>query len=103
MEMTGAGMIVETLLEQGADTIFGYPGGQVLPLYDELYKNRDRIRAFFDAKGIPVFDTEIRVNIDIDRAHSHRKSIFEFDNTKSGAQDYHNLACEVIARVPKEA
>lgn len=44
MKMTGAGIIIETLLEQGADTVFGYPGGQVLPLYDELYKNRDRIR-----------------------------------------------------------
>jgi acetolactate synthase-1/2/3 large subunit len=43
MKMTGAQIIIETLLEQGADTVFGYPGGQVLPLYDELYKNRDRI------------------------------------------------------------
>jgi chromosome partitioning protein len=66
-------------------------------------KNKDRIRAFFDAKGIPVFDTEIRVNIDIDRAHSHRKSIFEFDATKSGAQDYHSFALEVSARVQQEA
>ena len=66
-------------------------------------KNKDRIRAFFDAKGIPVFDTEIRVNIDIDRAHSHRKSIFEFDATKSGALDYHALAREVIVRVEKQA
>ncbi|EFL50849.1 Cobyrinic acid ac-diamide synthase [Solidesulfovibrio fructosivorans JJ]] len=66
-------------------------------------KNKGRIRAFFDAKGIPVFETEIRVNIDIDRAHSHRKSIFEFDATKSGALDYHALAREVIARVEKQA
>lgn len=66
-------------------------------------KNKDRIRAFFDAKGIPVFDTEIRVNIDIDRAHSHRKSIFEFDATKSGALDYHALAREVIVRVENQA
>lgn len=66
-------------------------------------KNKDRIRAFFDAKGIPVFDTEIRVNIDIDRAHSHRKSIFEFDATKSGALDYHALAREVIACVENQA
>ena len=81
--------------------------GVVLTKYDGRAvthkKNKDRIRAFFDAKGIPVFDTEIRVNIDIDRAHSHRKTIFEFDATKSGAQDYQNLAREVIARVQKEA
>ncbi len=44
MKMTGAQIIIETLLEQGADTVFGYPGGQVLPLYDELYKNQNRIR-----------------------------------------------------------
>jgi acetolactate synthase-1/2/3 large subunit len=44
MKMTGAQIIVETLLEQGADTVFGYPGGQVLPLYDELYKSQSRIR-----------------------------------------------------------
>ncbi|MGI6238199.1 MAG: biosynthetic-type acetolactate synthase large subunit [Christensenellales bacterium] len=44
MELSGAGIIIETLIEQGATTVFGYPGGQVLALYDELYRNRDRIR-----------------------------------------------------------
>lgn len=44
MKMTGAQIIIETLLEQGADTVFGYPGGSVLNIYDELYKNSDRIR-----------------------------------------------------------
>ena len=43
MIMTGAQIILETLLEQGADTVFGYPGGSVLPLYDELFKNSHRI------------------------------------------------------------
>ncbi len=43
MIMTGAQIIIETLLEQGVGTVFGYPGGSVLPLYDELYKNRHRI------------------------------------------------------------
>lgn len=66
-------------------------------------KNKNRIRGFFDAKGIPVFETEIRVNIDIDRAHSQRKTIFEFDANKSGAQDYAALARETFARVQKEA
>lgn len=62
-------------------------------------KNRDKIRAFFDSKGIPVFDSEIKVNIDLDRAHSHRKTIFEFDSAKTGALDYQALAQEVISRV----
>jgi acetolactate synthase-1/2/3 large subunit len=41
--MTGAKIIVETLIEQGIDTIFGYPGGAVLNIYDELYKAGERI------------------------------------------------------------
>ena len=43
MQMTGAQIIIETLIEQGVETVFGYPGGQVLNIYDELYKNSDRI------------------------------------------------------------
>ena len=42
--MTGAQAIVEIFIEQGVDTVFGYPGGTVLPLYDALYKRRDVIR-----------------------------------------------------------
>lgn len=41
--LTGAQIIIETLIEQGVTDVFGYPGGQVLNIYDELYKNRDRI------------------------------------------------------------
>ncbi|HBV98424.1 MAG: acetolactate synthase catalytic subunit [Peptococcaceae bacterium BICA1-7] len=37
MKMTGAQILIQGLLDQGADTIFGYPGGQVLPIYDALY------------------------------------------------------------------
>lgn len=37
MKITGAQAIVNILLEQGVDTVFGYPGGQVIPLYDALY------------------------------------------------------------------
>lgn len=44
MKMTGARILVETLIEQGVDTVFGYPGGQVLNIYDELYQNSDRLR-----------------------------------------------------------
>lgn len=41
--MSGAQIIVETLISQGVTTVFGYPGGQVLNIYDELYKASDRI------------------------------------------------------------
>ncbi|WP_373356660.1 acetolactate synthase 3 large subunit [Pseudoroseicyclus sp. CXY001] len=40
-EMTGAKMVVEALKEQGVDTIFGYPGGAVLPIYDEIFQQND--------------------------------------------------------------
>lgn len=43
MKMTGARIIIETLIEQGTDTIFGYPGGSVLNIYDEIYKASDRL------------------------------------------------------------
>lgn len=44
MKLSGSDIIVECLLEQGADTVFGYPGGAVLNIYDSLYKYSDRIR-----------------------------------------------------------
>ena len=40
-QMTGAKMIVEALKEQGVDTVFGYPGGAVLPIYDEIFLQND--------------------------------------------------------------
>ncbi len=49
MKITGADIIVECLIEQGVDTVFGYPGGQVIPLYDSLYKNKGRIRHILTA------------------------------------------------------
>lgn len=44
MQLSGSDIIVECLLEQGADTVFGYPGGAVLNIYDSLYKYSDKIR-----------------------------------------------------------
>lgn len=49
MKLTGAQILIETLLEQGTDTVFGYPGGAVLDIYDELYKNSDRINHIISA------------------------------------------------------
>ena len=43
MMLTGAQIFVKVLIEQGVDTMFGYPGGSVLNLYDELYKAQDQI------------------------------------------------------------
>lgn len=49
MKLTGAQIIVETLIEQGATDVFGYPGGQVLNIYDALYESRDRIHHYLTA------------------------------------------------------
>ncbi|MBQ7174512.1 MAG: biosynthetic-type acetolactate synthase large subunit [Lachnospiraceae bacterium] len=46
MLMTGAKILMECLLEQGVDTVFGYPGGTNLNVYDELYKYSDRIHNY---------------------------------------------------------
>lgn len=43
MELTGSQIVVEVLLDHGVDTVFGYPGGTALNIYDELYKYSDKI------------------------------------------------------------
>ena len=43
MELTGSQIVIECLKEQGVDTVFGYPGGTILNIYDELYKHREEI------------------------------------------------------------
>ena len=49
MQLNGAEIVIECLKEQGVDTVFGYPGGAILNVYDELYKHRDEIRRFSGA------------------------------------------------------
>ena len=44
MQLTGAQIVIECLKEQGVDTVFGYPGGAILNVYDELYKHKSEIR-----------------------------------------------------------
>ena len=43
MKLKGSDIVVECLLEQGVETVFGYPGGTILEVYDSLYKYQDRI------------------------------------------------------------
>ena len=49
MKLNGAAILIECLIEQGAGTVFGFPGGAVLPIYDELYKRQDRINHILTA------------------------------------------------------
>ena len=44
MQLTGSQIVIECLKEQGVDTVFGYPGGAILNIYDELYRHQDEIR-----------------------------------------------------------
>ncbi|MBQ7972174.1 MAG: biosynthetic-type acetolactate synthase large subunit [Lachnospiraceae bacterium] len=49
MLLSGADIIVRTLIEQGCDTVFGYPGGQILNVYDSLYKYQDELNHILTA------------------------------------------------------
>jgi len=49
MKLNGSDVIIECLLEQGVDTVFGYPGGAVLNIYDAIYKYSDKIRHIITA------------------------------------------------------
>ena len=49
MRVTGSQLVAEILLEHEVDTIFGYPGGTILNLYDTLYEYKDRIRHILTA------------------------------------------------------
>ncbi len=49
MKLNGSEILAEVLIEQGVDTIFGYPGGAVLNIYDALYKYSDKINHILTA------------------------------------------------------
>ncbi len=49
MEMKGSDIVLECLLEQGVDTVFGYPGGAILNIYDSLYRYQDKLRHILTA------------------------------------------------------
>ena len=49
MRVTGSQLVAEILLEHDVDTVFGYPGGAALNIYDALYEYRDRIRHILTA------------------------------------------------------
>jgi chromosome partitioning protein len=70
---------------------------------DVYVKNREKMIQFFHSKKIFVFDTTIRFTVDIDKAHIKRKTIFGFDTGSQGAEDYRNLAREVVTIVRNAA
>ncbi len=48
MIMNGAQIVIDALKKEGVDTVFGYPGGQALPLYDALYD--DRLKPYINSR-----------------------------------------------------
>ena len=55
-QLTGAEIVIECLKEQGVDTVFGYPGGAILNVYDALYKHSNEIKhGPLVAKHTPTF------------------------------------------------
>lgn len=62
MQLNGAEIVIECLKEQGVDTVFGYPGGAILNVYDELYKHRDEIRHILTSheQEQPMQQTDMR-------------------------------------------
>ena len=56
MQLTGSQVIIECLKEQGVDTVFGYPGGAILNVYDELYKHPE-IKHVLTSHGHRNFDS----------------------------------------------
>ena len=49
MILSGADILVKTLIEQGCDTVFGYPGGRILNIYDSLYTHQNKINHILTA------------------------------------------------------
>lgn len=56
MILSGADIVVRTLIEQGSEVVFGYPGGQIINVYDSLYKYQDELRHVLTAheQGPPM-------------------------------------------------
>ena len=47
-KISGAEAVVHSLLNEGVDLIWGYPGGAIMPVYDEFYKLKNKLRKFLD-------------------------------------------------------
>ena len=54
MKIRATAAIMECLLEQEVDTVFGYPGGTILNLYDELYNYKDKIHHVLTCISVPI-------------------------------------------------
>ena len=60
MQLTGSEIVIECLKEQGVDTVFGYPGGAILNVYDELYKHQNEIKHILTSGEQRMQQTDMR-------------------------------------------
>ena len=60
-KLTGAEIVIECLKEQGVDTVFGYPGGAILNIYDALYQHQHEITIFLPlmSRELPMRQTDM--------------------------------------------
>ena len=61
MELTGSQIVIECLKEQGVDTVFGYPGGTILNIYDELYRHPEIHHILTSHRVLRMQRTDMRV------------------------------------------
>ena len=103
MNYTGARIVIECLIEQGVDTVFGYPGGAILNIYDELYKNKNRLRHILTAHeqgASHAADGYARSSgkVGVERAgrdesrHGHRDGVHGFGSDRRDHVQRHNAA-----------
>ena len=52
-KISGSEAVIKCLLEEGVDIIYGYPGGAIMPVYDELYKYQDKIQHVLTSRRRP--------------------------------------------------
>ena len=59
MQLNGSDVLIEVLIEEGVDTVFGYPGGAALNIYDAIYKYRDKIKHIMPVKYNPELSLSV--------------------------------------------
>ena len=91
MKKTGAQLILEVLLEHGVDTVFGYPGGAALNVYDALYEYQDRIKVQA-ADMARQFQPAVCAHVDIQKRNIELTQVFVRQSGRVAAGLYRSAA-----------
>ena len=95
MKMTGAQIIIETLIEQQTDTVFGYPGGAILNIYDALYRYDNDFSKYF--KIFVDFDNEM------DRSEITENGIARFIAYQCEKNNFKHFTYEAVQCIIKQS